>query len=134
MPEAWSGRRNGQLVLIEQRNVDKTGTAKLGWSMDFDKTYRRVTFFGTWAEETADGFGQRDAITVLEDAIQRCQDEDVRGSETFSALDYLKRFGTRQGAATRLKRALDISDPLQRFEAARTALNAIKQNLGKQRG
>lgn len=102
--------------------------------MDFDRTYRRVAFFGTWAEETADGFGQKDAIAVLEDALQRCQDEDVRGFETFSALDYLSRFGTRQGAATRLKTALDISDPIQRLEAARRALNGIIQNLGKQRG
>ena len=102
--------------------------------MDFDRTYRQVTFFGTWAEETADSFGQRDALAVLEDALQRCEDEDVRGFETFSALDYLSRFGTRQGAATRLKRALDLSDPIQRLEAARTPLNAIKQNLGKQRG
>ena len=86
-----------------------------------------------WTKD-ADSLGQKDAIAVLEDALQRLQDRGVRGFETFSALDYLARFKTRQRAATRLTQALDLSDPIQRLEAAKTALKAIIQNLGRQRG
>jgi hypothetical protein len=32
--------------------------------MDYSKTYRKVAYFGLWAEETADSYGIRDSLNV----------------------------------------------------------------------
>lgn len=45
---------------------------------DFASPYRKVPYFGIWAEETADDYGKRDAMAVLADAAGCCFDDDVR--------------------------------------------------------
>lgn len=39
--------------------------------------------------EKRDPQARRQAVAVLQDALQRCQDEDVRTAEVFAALDLL---------------------------------------------
>ena len=45
---------------------------------DFARPYRKVPYFGIWAEETADQYGKRDALAVLADVAGCCFDDDVR--------------------------------------------------------
>ena len=64
----------------------------------FSDPYRGVKYFGQWAEETADAFGCRDALTVLQDAAERCAEEDMRTAHVLAALAYLSAAAARQGA------------------------------------
>ena len=41
----------------------------------FADPYRKVPYFGIWAEETADQYGKRDAMAVLADAAGCCIDD-----------------------------------------------------------
>jgi hypothetical protein len=96
----------------------------------FSDPYRGVTYFGIWAEETADTYGQRDALAVLQDAAERCADEDMRTPEVMAALAFLATTATRQGAFRSLRRGLDAPDPLERSTAVSAALAAIRRFLG----
>jgi hypothetical protein len=92
---------------------------------DFSKPYRKVTYFGLWADDTADDYGKRDAMAILADAARRCFDEDMRQrQELQNALDYLARATSRAVYLNRFRKALDEPDPAVRFRAARDAYNA----------
>jgi len=63
---------------------------------DFAKPYKKVQYFGLWAEETADQYGKRDAMAILADAAGRCFDEDMRQRrELLEAFDYLAQVTSR---------------------------------------
>jgi len=67
---------------------------------DFSKPHRGVTYFGLFAEETADDYGRRAAVTILARAAERCTDEDMREDrEVRAALDYLAQYGHDKRAA-----------------------------------
>lgn len=97
---------------------------------DFSRPYRGVAYFGTWATETADDYGQRDAATVLAGAVECCADEDMREDrEVRAALSYLARLGHDKRARL-FRKALDVPTPAERRQAAGQALNAIYDSLG----
>jgi hypothetical protein len=59
---------------------------------DFASPYRKVPYFGIWAEETAHQYNKRDAMAELADAAGCCFDDDVRQRpELRRALEYLAR-------------------------------------------
>lgn len=94
---------------------------------DFAKPYAGAVFFGNFIAENADGFGARDAIKVLETALDNCRDFDVRVQAVYDALDYLERRATRKWAFQQFRRALNSSDPEGRWQNINASLNAIKQ-------
>lgn len=98
----------------------------------FSDAYRRVKYFGHWAEETADAFGGRDALAVLRDAADRCGEEDMRTAHVAAALAFLGASATRQGAFEAFRRGLDVPDPATRSTATQEALASIVRLLGAQ--
>ena len=96
----------------------------------FSDAYRRVKYFGHWAEETADAFGGRDALAVLRDAADRCGEEDMRTAHVTAALAFLAASATRQGAFDDFRRGMDIPDPQTRSQAVLEAYTAISRVLG----
>ena len=96
----------------------------------FSDAYRGVKYFGHWAEETADAYGSRDALAVLQDAAERCTEEDVRTGQVMAALSFLSASATRQGAFRAFRVGLDLPDPLDRSRAVYSALASIRAVLG----
>ena len=98
---------------------------------DFSKPHRGVTYFGLFAEDTADDYGRRTAVTILGAAAERCTDEDMREDrEVRDALDYLTRYG-HDKRAMQFRKALDVPHPHQRRHAAAEAVHAIQGALGQ---
>ena len=94
--------------------------------MDFSRTYRGVPYFGVWASESADVFGNRDAMAILATAIEQCQDDDLRHCrDVRDALDYLEQWGGRQPALAAFRAALDERHPVARRNAARAAYRRL---------
>jgi hypothetical protein len=83
----------------------------------FSDAYRGAKYFGQWAEETADAYGRRDALAVLQDAAERRTDEDMRTGQVLAALSFLSASATRQGAFRAFRVGLDLLDPLERSRA-----------------
>lgn len=96
----------------------------------FSDPYRGVTYFGMWAEETADSFGQRDALAVLQAAVKNCIEEDMRSPEVMAALAFLAASATRQGAFNSFRRGLDFQDPKARYTALLASFRGICRVLG----
>ena len=96
----------------------------------FSDPYRGVKYFGQWADETADAFGTRDALTVLRDAADRCGDEDMRTAEVLAALAYLAGIASRGEAFVAFRRGLDLPDPETRSRAILGAYAAIGKTMG----
>lgn len=92
----------------------------------FSEPYRNVKHFGIWAEESADRYGKRDALRVLDDVCDRCYEEDMRTDYTFAALEYLAARTTRPSCFVRFKNALDILDSGDRCQQVRAALKTIR--------
>jgi hypothetical protein len=98
---------------------------------DFAKPYQKVTYFGLWAEETADDYGKRDAMAILADAAGRCYDQDMRQrQELRDALDYLARVTSRAVYINRFRKALEEPNPAVRFRAAGDAYRALLRRMG----
>jgi hypothetical protein len=98
---------------------------------DFASPYRKVAYFGLWAEETADQYRKRDAMGVLADAAGCCFDDDVRQRpELLRALDYLARETSRAVYVRRFQKALDEPNPVIRFQAANDAWRALARRIG----
>jgi hypothetical protein len=58
-------------------------------SAAFASPYRKVPYFGIWADEPSDQYGKRDAITMLADAAGCCFDDHVRQRRVLKdAFDY----------------------------------------------
>jgi hypothetical protein len=95
----------------------------------FSDAYRGVKYFGQWAEETADAFGCRDALAVLQDAAERCAEEDMRTAHVLAALAYLSATATRRGAFGAFRKGLEVPDPAGRSRAVCEALAAIRRVL-----
>ena len=92
---------------------------------DFASPYRKVPYFGIWAEETADQYGKRDAMAVLADAAGCCFDDDVRPRpELRRTLEYLARETSRAVYVNRFRKALDEPNPVLRFQGANDAWRA----------
>ena len=93
---------------------------------------QRVRYFGQWADEAHEVRQVRRALASIEAAVSRCHDDDTRGPELDAALLAIERHLTRPAAVRTLRRALDLAEPGQRLQAARAALEGIRQNLGAQ--
>lgn len=96
---------------------------------DFSQKYRGAVFFGLNLEETADGWGEQDALRILERAARQTYDEDVRCQDVSDALAWLKSSATRERPYEDFAKALDIQDPVQRYHAVRHALVRIQVAL-----
>jgi hypothetical protein len=96
----------------------------------FSKPYEGVAYFGLWAEESADDWGASDALGLLRDAVLRCVEEDMRKDEIWAALDYLSARTTRKASFRSLRKAMDVENPVERYNAARAAYHTIGQAIG----
>ncbi len=92
---------------------------------DFSERHRHVVHFGLWAEESADDYGQLDALKILEAAAKRTYEHDMRGEDLEDALAFLKTRNQRRPFED-FRVALDVRDPRERYHRARHALVRIK--------
>jgi hypothetical protein len=98
---------------------------------DFARPYRKVLYFGIWAEESADQYGKRDAMAVLAEPAGCCFDDDVRQRpELLRAINYLARETSRAVYVNRFRKALDEPNPVMRFRAANDARKALARRIG----
>lgn len=93
-----------------------------------------MAYFGLWAEE-----GRRDemaaaAISILEGAIGRCIDCDVRSAEIDQVLAWIERHSTRANPVQRFRDALLVVPPQERKAALTDAYVRILRELGFYRG
>jgi hypothetical protein len=90
---------------------------------NFASPYRKVPYFGIWADETADQYGKRDAMAVLADAAGCCFDDDVRQRpELGRALAYLARETSRAVYVNRFRKALRRAEPGHPIQGGRRCL------------
>lgn len=92
--------------------------------------FDKVPYFGQWADDAAEDRLVRDALAVLRDAAGRCADQDVRTDELAAALAFLERRLVRPALCSTFRTALDLRDPLARYNAVRAAYNAIARAVG----
>jgi hypothetical protein len=96
----------------------------------FSKPYQGVKHFGVWAEESAGRFGVRDALGVLQHAVSRCVDEDVRTEDVFAALEFLEAHVARRWPLDQFRRGLETTDPYSRTHALSVAIRALRRSCG----
>lgn len=102
---------------------------------DFSAQYRKVGYFGIWAEESADIYGARDAVRIVAHAAGCCYDEDMRESrELIDALGYLRHRAAQEKGAIRFWKALAEPDPATRFRMADEAVKALQRSLSRAAG
>jgi len=95
----------------------------------FSKPYEGVKHFGIWADESACSHGSKDALAVLEDALARCRDQDMRTTDVLAALDYLEPQAARQWPFQSFRSALDMQNPETRWQNLNAALNGIRRSF-----
>lgn len=101
-------------------------------AQDFSARYRKVTYFGIWADESADTYGARDAMQIVANAAGRCFDEDMRESrELIDALGYLRHRAAQEKGAIRFWKTLAEPDPATRFRMAGDAAKALQRSLAR---
>ena len=77
-------------------------------------------------------FGKTAALDVLQSALNRCYDEDVRDDpQVMAAIEYLSRFIVRRALIKHLLNALDMPDPDTRWQAVNGNIKAIRRGLGR---
>lgn len=89
----------------------------------------KVPYFGLWADETASTRLTSDALSVLRVAVLSCTERDVYTEELRSALRYLERHMLRPALCNHFRSALGVRDPLQRYQAAKAAYEAIVRGI-----
>lgn len=95
--------------------------------MDRDNLYRINLPFRSDADEFDCLHARSHSIAVLRDAVERCQDEDMRTDEVLAALEYLRGCIKRVGCINSFRRSLDIQNPDQRQQALGHYLEAISR-------
>lgn len=70
-----------------------------------------------------------DSFDILEDALTRCRDEDMRVLPVLDACAFLESRLGKPAAIERLRRAFDLPDPAQRYRAADDALRLAKKQF-----
>lgn len=92
----------------------------------FSDEQQRVTYFGSWHEETRHIYRARAALAVIGQAVQRCKDEDLRQDRELSAtLAYLVEITGKRGLCEAFTRSLSVTDQLRRVQEASNARNRI---------
>jgi hypothetical protein len=97
---------------------------------NFSDPYRQAVFFGVWADETADRYGQRDALQILADAAERCMESDMRTRDVLEALKYLERSATRRAHFVKFRQALGLPNA-DRAAHVREAYSGIVRVLNR---
>lgn len=95
----------------------------------FSRFYGDVAYFGQWADETADLYGRRDALAVLQHALETCAEADPMTAELAQAIAYLSVQATRPAIVARFLKALQVPEPGQRLAEAQAAYLAIVPHL-----
>ena len=68
-------------------------------------------------------------LDILADALNRCQNEDVRTPDVMAALDELAKTARVQWPFDQFRRALDYERGDARWQNANASLNAIRLNV-----
>ncbi len=66
------------------------------------------------------------ALAVLQNALDRCRDEDMRTAEVFAALDFLEARATQKWPFDQFRRSLNSRDPEGRWQTVNASLNAVR--------
>lgn len=85
--------------------------------------------FAPWTDKAAEDEAVREAIAVLEHALGRCQDEDMRTEAVMAALDYLAARAAKDWPIVNFRKALDFTDPIGRSQNVNASLNGIKRQF-----
>lgn len=100
--------------------------------MEFERENRVQHFSGAWVQEGAEREGVRLALRALWDAVLRCPSVDMSHcTNVADALEYLATKTTRRACLSDFAKALAMADPVQRFQSARAAYEAICRRLGQ---
>ena len=94
------------------------------FSDPYRRAYREMAF-APGDDSFVEVPARRDALRVLKDAADRCQEQDMRTEEVRAALDYLKRGSGRGGIFERFWKALAHPDLSDRRRIALAELRAI---------
>lgn len=89
----------------------------------------KVPYFGLWADETASTKLTGDALSCLRAAVLSCAERDVFTDELRPALRYLESHMLRPALCAQFRSALTIRDPLQRYQAAKAAYEAVVRGI-----
>lgn len=95
---------------------------------DFSKPYRNKVYFGHWVDEYADKRGAEAALKILEQAVRITYEEDARGQDVTDAIEYLGRSAIKDRPYRDFVKALEVSDPKERYFAAQSALQRIRRD------
>lgn len=99
--------------------------------------YERKTTVQYFSGEWVKALDEKEAITramgELHFIVMKCADFDMRDrSELAAALDYLAEHMSRAACLRDFRKALDLVDPAQRWQAARRAYNVICDRLPRE--
>ena len=86
--------------------------------------------FAPYRDELINELAHSDALAVLEDALERTKDEDMRTETVRAALRYLYPLASRKWAFKAFWKALDFENPNSRWQNANAALNGIRTETG----
>lgn len=97
----------------------------------FSDPYRRMyseMAFPSGDDAYVERYARRDALAVLRDAADRCQEQDMRTAEVRAALDFLKSRSSRESLLERFWSALSHSDVMGRRRIALVELRVIMRS------
>ena len=104
--------------------------------MDFKAKYRRKwpnLPFAPYVEDMIHNAAVDDALAVIEAVLHETKDRDVRCENLSDALSFLEAQATRTWPFHQYRRALEMPDPVMRFQNLNAAINAVFRVLGKHR-
>jgi hypothetical protein len=82
-----------------------------------------------WSHNAPGGNVRRDALAILRDATERCDEQDMRNEDVLGALAYLEQDATRKSAFERFRQGLEILDAAERRKRVVSAYDSIVRVL-----
>lgn len=96
-----------------------------------EQEYGHSAFAGGWNGNSIRDQAIDEALRILDDALGRSNDEDMRNDEVFDALSFLEGEGGQQWPMASYRRALEFSDQRSRWQNLNAALNGIRREFGR---
>lgn len=91
---------------------------------------QKVTYFGLWADECRDEQMAKAGLDILRDAIERCEDDDVRSPELEEVLLWIEGRSTRKHPVRCFRDAMVVQHPVERRVAMAEAYVRVMRELG----
>lgn len=103
----------------------------MGFEEKYWKEHKGASFFG-FADGLVYSRAEHDALLIVSCALKRAEDDDLRAEEPFlEALEYLERVTAERSLIARLRRALDVPEPVERASLAQhIAAELVRRRKG----